>query len=244
MAYDASGWLKVADPSRPEGILQWVGSGAAPWTDPGTQRALRSALGFSDPSAASPTTSASGGGEGFDFASLFSEGGGSEGGGGLVPYKPGPITSVVNDLLTAAIKGGGLGGPAGKTLYSLSGGNIPEAIQKQFQMNLDRSNANVTERMGLVGQRFGTDLTRTLSEASNLANVNLSAAAMDRALAAISQIIGLGTGQSALELQGSEGALNRASQQFMASQANDPMLALLQLLLSAGGGGGGGGFGF
>ncbi len=278
MATNTAGWIKIPDPAHPEGVLQWTGSGGAPMTDAATQIALRKALGFS-----TPTPIPTGGSSASAPVSMESGGGGGGGGGGLVPfnninpvqvpagnspgavpYKPGPITTVVNDLLSSAINGSSAPGP-GQTLNQMSQGIVPKATQDQFLQNQKLENATITESMGKVGNRFGTDLSRTLADAAGRANVNLSASAMDRALQAIGSILGLGTAQSGLELTGTDSALNRmqqaflqkqqlqnsnnlaaqgfnftggqnaldrANQDFLATSAQNPLMSLLQVLLS------------
>jgi hypothetical protein len=115
-----------------------------------------------------------------------------------------------------------------------SRGVIPPAIQAQYQQNLNQSMGDITEKMGVVGNRFGTDLSRTLADAAGRANVNLSAGAMDRALQAISQILGLGTAQSGLEFTGQQSALDRAHQDFLQANQQSSFESLLPLLLGIG----------
>jgi hypothetical protein len=157
----------------------------------------------------------------------------NQGGAGVVPYRPGPITSIVNDLLRASIGGTSQQGP-GQTLNLFSRGVIPPAIQAQYQQNLNQSMGDITEKMGVVGNRFGTDLSRTLADAAGRADVNLSAGAMDRALSAISQILGLGTAQSGLEFTGQQSALDRAHQDFLQANQQSSFESLLPLLLGLG----------
>jgi hypothetical protein len=154
---------------------------------------------------------------------------------GVVPYKPGPITTVVNDLLTSSLTG--KGNPLGQTLYQLGTGQIPPAIEAQFLQNLGISNANIMESMGKVGNRFGTDISRTLATAADQAGVNLSADAMDRALSAIQEIIGLGGQQENLEFAGNQASLDRANQDFLAGGSGSNLLTqLLPVLLGLSGG--------
>lgn len=231
MAVNTSGWSLIPGGPGNQGILQWAGGGGAPMTDASTQSALRGALSNGGATPAGTQGSFSQTPE-FDFSSLQGEGGGESP--GLVPYTPGPITSVVNDLLTAAIGGNSGGRGPAQTLHRLSKGGIPDATMAAYQQNQALQNAAITESMGAVGNRFGTDLARTLADAAGRLNVNLSAAGMDRALAAIAQIIGLGQGQSNLEFAGQEGALNRANQDFLATQGGDSFTQLLPLLLGLG----------
>lgn len=218
------------------GQLVWTGAGPAPYLSPEQQQQVRSSGGGDTPTGAqygvySPYPGAAPVPLPSSPAGTMSESSSGESP-GLVPYTPGPITGIVNDLLTASIQGGSGGGPAGSTLYSLSGGNVPAATQAAFEQNLERSMADITESMGVVGNRFGTDLSRMLAEAANQANVALAAEAMDRALAATGQIIGLGTGQSALEFTGNENSLDRANQDFLATQNSDT--ELINLLIQMG----------
>jgi hypothetical protein len=137
----------------------------------------------------------------------------------------------MSTLISQAIGGTSQPGPA-RTLNQLSQGIVPDALQAQYKQNLDRSMADITERMGLVGNRFGTDLSRTLAEAAGQANVNLSAEAIRNALAAIQEIMGGGTSQSQLEFQGGQAALDRAHQDYTAQ--NNSFLNLLPLLIGQG----------
>lgn len=223
--------------------LVYGGSGPAPYLSPELQRQLRASGGGATPAGAQTGVySPSPGASPVALPSITSgsmETGMESGGGGsnpgLVDYKPGPITSIVNDLLHAAISGGGGGGPAGTTLHSLAGGQIPAATLAAYRQNQALEDASITESMGKVGNRFGTDLARTIADAAGRSNVNLSASAMDRALAAIQQIIGLGTGQSNLEFAGNQAALDRANQDFLASSANEGLPPWLIALLQSGG---------
>lgn len=222
------------------GQLIYGGSGPAPYLSPELQQQLRASGGGATPSGAqygvySPSPGAApiplASSSGFEFPSMEGGGGSNP---GLVPYTPGPVTSIVNDLLRAAISGGSKGGPAGTTLHSLAGGEIPAATLAAYRQNQALEDAAITEKMGVVGNRFGTDLARTIADAAGRSNVNLSASAMDRALAAISQIIGLGTGQSNLEFAGNQAALDRANQDFLATSQNELPPWLLQMLISGG----------
>ena len=229
MAVDTSNWQLLPGGPGNQGILSWTGPGGAPATDAGTQRALRGSLTMGS----APISSLPG-------VSSTPQGTmpGMEGGGGsnpgIVNYSPGPITSIVNDLLTASIFGGSGGGAPGKTLNMLAAGQIPDATLAAYRQNQALEDASITEKLGVVGNRFGTDLTRTLADAAGRSNVNLSAQAMDRALAAISQIIGLGTGQSNLEFAGNQAALDRANQGFLSAQQNSGLPPWLLALLAQG----------
>jgi hypothetical protein len=120
-------------------------------------------------------------------------------------YKPGPITSVINDLLTAAISGkGGPSGGLGPGLHSLATGVIPSPLAEQIR-------AETAEGFGGMGARFGTDFERVLSQ-------SLATAGAQQQLAALREILGLGTEQAGLEQRGELGSL----------QALLPLLGLLQ----------------
>jgi hypothetical protein len=223
----------------PGGQLSWGGSGPAPFLTPELQQQVRRAGGGATPAGAlygmySPSPGASPipipgySPPGVSPQPVRPPARPSGPNPGLVPYTPGPITSVVNDLLHAALSGGT--GPGG-TLNQLSTGQIPPAIEKQFQQNIADQNAAITEKMGAVGNRFGTDLSRTLADAAGRANVNLAGDAMTRALGAINSIINLGSGQQTLEFGGQQAALDRAHQDFLASQQGDSFASLLPFLL-------------
>lgn len=226
MAVNTQGWSLSPGGPNNQGLLSWTGGGAAPLADAGTQKALRASLSMGGAGTTAPPSN--------PFGTMSMEGMETSGGGenpGLVKYTPGPITSIVNDLLTASINGGsGVGG----NLHNLAMGQIPAATLAAYRQNQALEDASITESMGKVGNRFGTDLARTLADAAGRSNVNLSASAMDRALSAISQIIGLGTGQSNLEFAGNQAALDRANQDFLASGQNELPPWLLQMLISGG----------
>lgn len=185
-----------------------------------------------------PSGSGEGAG-GMNFASLLSgmgAGAGAGGGGALVKYTPGPITSALNDLFTAALTGKGAGSmPAAQTLYNLSAGKTPPAIAAQYAQNLEQQKAQITEGMGVMGNRFGTDLARTLMDAAGRSGVNLSAEMARMAADAASRIGALGTSASQLEFTGDQAALDRAHQDYMLAQQADLMMSqLIPLLIGAG----------
>jgi hypothetical protein len=141
---------------------------------------------------------------------------------------------LLREFFRSSLLGGGKGGPLSNTLFTLGQGQIPPAIQQQFDTNLARSQAATTEGFGRVGARFGTDLADTLARNANEANVNLQASAMDRALQAIGQATGVGTTVSGMQFARGEGALDRALKAYIAELQMDPLNQLLQMILGGG----------
>jgi hypothetical protein len=166
---------------------------------------------------------------GMDFLSSGGRGGLPEGANDF-RAGPGAPERWLRRFTRTSLYGGGRGGPLAETLFNLGQGQIPDAIQQQFETNLARSQAATTEGFGRIGARFGTDLADTLARNANEANVNLQAAAMDRALQAIGQATGVGTTAAGLQFQRREGALDRALKAFIAEMQMDPLLKILEML--------------
>lgn len=136
-----------------------------------------------------------------------------------VPSNLSPEEQLLDRMFFGSATGQG-GGPIANQLFNLGMGRLPPAMA-------DWITANNNEQFGHLGSRFGTDLAMANARGLGLAGAQQSQNA-------IHEILGLGGTTAGFQFNRGENALNRAMQEYIAKQQNDPMNSLLQALLGGG----------
>lgn len=140
----------------------------------------------------------------------------------IVNPPPGPQQSLLNSIFSTSATGKG-GNPIGMDLFNFAGGILPKAMQDQIT-------ATTNDQFGRLGARFGTDLGTAISR-------GLGQAGAQQSQWALGDILGLGGTTAGFEFQGTQNALNRGLQEFLANNNQNLILQLLPMLLGGSVGG-------